>query len=60
MANSPKEVFESFVKRGSTDREAMFKMIEHYNELHWKNDAQLRGDIDMLKKRVKVLEAGKS
>ena len=59
MANDPKSVWESFVSRGNSDREALFKMIEHYNELHWKNDEQLRGEIDMLKKRVKALEPEK-
>ena len=60
MPNDPKSVWQSFVSRGSTDREALFKTFEHYNELHWKNYQQLRGEVDVLKQQLKALEAGKA
>lgn len=50
MANSSRELFHAFVKKGLTDREALFAILDHYAQLHC-------FDRDRYDERVKTLEA---
>lgn len=51
MVSNSKDIFATYKARGLADRDAMFATFDHLMELCWKNDQQLRGEIDQLKKR---------
>jgi hypothetical protein len=50
MPNSSKLLFQTFVKKGMTDRDAIFAVIDHFNDQHWH-------DRDAYHKRITELEA---
>lgn len=49
MPNDSKTLFQAFTKRGMSDRDAIFAVIDHWNTLHWK-------DRDRYDQRLKALE----
>ena len=53
MANSSRELFHAFVKKGLTDREALFAILDHFAQLHC-------FDRDRYDERLKKLEQGEA
>lgn len=49
MANDAKTLFQAFLKKGLTDREALFAVLDHHARLHCI-------DRDRYDERMKVLE----
>lgn len=56
--NKSKQLFQSFVKKGMTDRDAIFAVIDHFNDLHWHDRDRYDERIKALESRVAALEAG--
>jgi hypothetical protein len=49
MANDSKTLFQSFVRKGLSDRDALFAVIDHFSQLHC-------FDRDRYDERVRKLE----
>lgn len=56
MSNA-RSAFEMFKSKGMNDREAMFAMIDHFNEQHWHDRNRYVDEIKNLKSRIEQLES---
>lgn len=56
MQNSSKTLFQAFVKKGMTDRDAIFAVIDHWNTLHWDDRNRLTEENKRLKDRLARLD----
>jgi hypothetical protein len=56
MANDSKTLFQSFVKKGMTDREAFFAVIDHFNQQHFYDRNSQHERLTKLEEKA---EAGK-
>lgn len=57
MANSCKQLHRAFIKRGMTDRDAFYALIDHFNEQHWHDRNAYHKRIKELEAKVAALEA---
>lgn len=58
MASSSKMRFEMLRKQGMTDRDAMFAMIDHFNEQHWYDRDRYHARIKELETELAKLRGG--
>jgi hypothetical protein len=56
MSNSSKQLFQSFVKKGMSDRDAIFAVIDHLNQLHWYDRDRYHERIKQLEDKLAALE----
>lgn len=50
VANSSRQLYQAFIKRGMGKEDAFFAVLDHFNGLHWH-------DRDRYDERIKALEA---